>query len=150
MNNENLATDDISSVPEVLSGRCLCGAVSFAVATRDLRDPDACHCSQCRRWTGHFFACLNAPVGALVIKTGEEDALTWYRASAFARRGFCAKCGSSLFWHADKLDQFSHRIAVALGALDAPTGLKLCEHIYVADKGDYYDLNDGLPQKQSY
>ena len=34
-----------------------------------------------------------------------------------------------------------------MGALDAPTGLRLGKHIFVADKGDYYDIADGLPQK---
>ncbi|MEQ9675765.1 MAG: GFA family protein, partial [Roseovarius indicus] len=35
----------------------------------------------------------------------------------------------------------------ALGALDEPTGLTLEKHIFTADKGDYYDIKDGLPQK---
>lgn len=35
----------------------------------------------------------------------------------------------------------------ALGALDAPTGFRLEEHIFVAHKGDYYDIADGLLQK---
>jgi hypothetical protein len=37
-------------------------------------------------------------------------------------------------------------IGVAMGAFDPPTGTKLAIHIYVADKGDYYDITDGLPQ----
>ncbi len=36
---------------------------------------------------------------------------------------------------------------VAMGALDGPTGLRLARHIFVADKGDYYDIADGLPQE---
>jgi aspartyl-tRNA(Asn)/glutamyl-tRNA(Gln) amidotransferase subunit A len=36
--------------------------------------------------------------------------------------------------------------SVALGAIDGPTGLRLQRHIFVADKGDYYDIADGLPQ----
>jgi len=67
-------------------------------------------------------------------------------------------CGSSLLWgrdkHADKIDEHKDRIAVALGALDAPTGLKMAEHIFVANifvanRGDYYDIADGLPQKET-
>ena len=34
----------------------------------------------------------------------------------------------------------------AAGTLDGPTGLHLQRHIFVADKGDYYDNADGLPQ----
>ena len=32
------------------------------------------------------------------------------------------------------------------GAFHAPTGLKGEAHIFVADKGDYYSIDDGLPQ----
>ncbi len=91
---------------------------------------------------------VNAPFDAL--KFSNDTSLTWYRASNYARRGFCNKCGSSLFWHGDKLDGHKDRIAIALGALDAPTGLALTEHIFVADKGDYYEIADGLPQKEKY
>jgi hypothetical protein len=33
-----------------------------------------------------------------------------------------------------------------MGAFDKPTDTQLGLHIYVADKGDYYDIADGLPQ----
>ena len=139
----------MSADRQPLSGRCLCGAVEFTLDAGDLKEPGACHCSQCRRWAGHCWAAVNAPLDALHFTQGEE-ALKWRRASPDARRGFCGTCGSSLFWHADRMDAYKHRIAVALGALDAPTGVKLGEHIFVADKGDYYDITDGLPQKAQY
>ena len=37
-------------------------------------------------------------------------------------------------------------IEVAPGCIDGPTGTRVAGHIYVADKGDYYDITDGLPQ----
>ncbi len=132
----------------VLTGQCLCGGVSFSCAGEDLKPADACHCRQCRQWSGNFWASVSAPFAALKV---ENDAtLKWYRASDYARRGFCNTCGASLFWQADKLDDHKNRIAIALGALDAPTGLKIEEHIFVANKGDYYDIADGLPQKAKY
>lgn len=84
----------------------------------------------------------NAPDDSLTI-TGEEH-LTWYKASDDARRGFCSHCGSALFWKHDDHPFTS----IMAGCLDAPTGLKLTKHIFVGDKGDYYDLNDGLPQSE--
>ena len=33
-----------------------------------------------------------------------------------------------------------------MGCLDEPTGLELADHIFVSEKGDYYDITDGLPQ----
>jgi len=132
-----------------LTGRCLCGAVEFAFAADGIEHPSVCHCSQCRRWSGHQWSSLNAPLGALKFTKGERD-VKWYRASDYARRGFCGECGASLFWHADGLEEHKEKIAVALGSLDAPTGIKLEEHIFVAGKGDYYDIADGLPQKETY
>jgi hypothetical protein len=70
--------------------------------------------------------------------------ICWFAASDFAKRGFCPTCGSFLFWKANG----ETGTAVSLGALDGPTGLHLARHIFVADKGDYYDINDGVPQEE--
>ena len=130
-----------------LSGQCLCGGVKFAVKTDDLSILDLCHCSQCRRWSGHAWAGLNAPIDAMTFI--DDAPLKWYRSSPQARRGFCGDCGSSLFWQGDGLEQFKDRIGFSPAAIDGPTGLTLREHIFVADKGDYYDIADGLPQRQT-
>jgi hypothetical protein len=71
------------------------------------------------------------------------ERVTWYRIEN-VRRGFCSICGASLFFDADGQDW----IAIAMGAFDAPTETKLAMHIFVANKGDYYDIADGLPQNQ--
>ena len=120
-------------------GSCLCGGVRFEVAG-DLAPPDACHCSQCRKQSGHFFASSDVPRDSVTIHGAEH--LAWYRSSEKVRRGFCSRCGSSLFWDPIGKD----KLAVAMGALDSPTRTRLRMHIFVADKGDYYDIADGLPQ----
>ncbi len=122
-------------------GSCLCGAVSFEVAGA-LPGPDACHCAQCRKHSGHYFASTDVPRAALTIR-GEER-ITWYQSSEKVRRGFCGTCGSSLFW--DPI--FKDWIGVAMGAFDGPTGARLALHIFVSQKGDYYAIADGLPQNQ--
>ena len=38
------------------------------------------------------------------------------------------------------------KISIAAGTLDGETGLKTAAHIFVADKGDYYTLDDGAPR----
>ena len=125
-------------------GSCLCGAVSFEVDGA-LPLPDACHCSQCRKWSGHFSAGSDVARAALTIHGA--DNVTWFRSSEKVRRGFCSTCGSSLFF--DPIDQVNNDwIGVSMGAFDAPTETKLAIHIFVADKGDYYDIADGVPQNQ--
>lgn len=122
-------------------GSCLCGAVSFEV-TGTLRPPDACHCSQCRKTSGHFWVSTDVPREAVTIHGA--DNVTWFRSSEKVRRGFCRTCGSALFW--DPVQR--ETIAIAMGAFEPPTGARLRSHIHVADKGDYYDIADGLPQNQ--
>ena len=122
-------------------GSCLCAAVSFEV-TGALPPPDACHCAQCRKQSGHYFASTDVPRAALAIRGAEN--LTWFRSSEKVRRGFCSRCGSSLFWDPIEKDW----IAVAMGAFEMPTDTRLRIHIHVADKGDYYDIGDALPQNR--
>lgn len=133
---------------QTLSGKCLCEAVAFE-ATQDRTTIEACHCGQCRRWSGAYWTSINVPYDSLKFLKGGEK-VGWFRSSDLVRRGFCRDCGSALFWQADKHQDHKHRIAIGAGALDAPTGAKLSEHIFVADKGDYYEIADGLPQKNAY
>jgi hypothetical protein len=136
--------DEPEPSSETHTGRCLCGAVRFTVAAA-LRAPDACHCSQCRRQSGHYWASTNVRREALALE-GEGE-IGWYASSGKVRRGFCRTCGSVLFW--DPLD-YPEWIAIAMGAFDKPTLTRLELHIHVADKGDYYDIADGLPQKEGH
>jgi hypothetical protein len=122
-------------------GSCLCGAVRFEV-DGELPPPDACHCASCRKHSGHYFASTDVPRDRLRISGAE--AIGWYQSSVKVRRGFCSVCGSSLFFDPPELDW----IGVAMGAFDGPTETHLAVHIFVADKGDYYDIADGLPQNQ--
>ena len=124
---------------EIHTGGGLCGAVRFRT-NGPLRGVVYCHCSQCRRQTGHHYAATNVADADLAVEGAER--LTWYRASGFARRGFCATCGSALFWKRDGAED----ISVMAGSFDLPSGLKGEVHIFAADKGDYYGITDGLPQ----
>ena len=80
------------------------------------------------------------PVSAVSI-TGEEN-LRWFQSSDEVRRGFCSQCGSALFWQ--RLG--GPAISIVAGAFDEPSGLSFGYHIFCADKGDFYEITDGLPQ----
>lgn len=122
-------------------GSCLCGAVRFEVAG-SLSGPDACHCTQCRRQSGHYWASTDVPRSALTVQGA--DAITWFPSSDKVRRGFCSTCGSVLFWDPIGKDW----LGIAMGAFDPPTETRLAMHIFVAEKGDYYDIADGVPQNE--
>ncbi|WP_413993138.1 GFA family protein [Labrys okinawensis] len=121
------------------TGRCLCGSVRFAVRGQ-LVDVSACHCYLCRRLHSHFAAYTACDPSDLEITAGGK--LRWYRSSPLARRGFCARCGAQMF---SARDDRQH-IAIAAGTIDEPTGLRLTSHLCVRQRGDYYDIADGLPQ----
>lgn len=124
-------------------GRCECGAVAFEVmGARE--DISLCHCSQCRRTSGHFWASTHAPFDQ--VKFTNDSGLKWYASSDFAKRGFCKECGSSLFYRTNDEDG----IGIAAGCFDSPTGFVPSKHIFTADKGDYYDIADDVPQLETH
>lgn len=119
-----------------MKGSCLCGTVTFETPDK-VMGLSACHCSQCRKQSGHFWASAHA----LETEIEVWGDLGWFEASSTAKRGFCSVCGSFLFWKSHDEETMSF----ALGAVDGATGQKLERHIFTADKGDYYDIADGLP-----
>ena len=127
----------------MMTGSCLCGGVSFEI-TGTLRPVIACHCTQCRKQSGHygaFTACNDSD-----FRLTSQETLSWYRASAQAGRGFCKACGSLLFWKGDG----SNHTSIAAGSLNGKTGLSTEGHIFCADKGDYYAICDGEYQKAEW
>ena len=122
-------------------GSCLCGGVHFEVVG-ELPAPDACHCTLCRKQSGHYFVSTDVPRAAVTIHGAEH--VTWFQSSEKVQRGFCSKCGASLFWDPIHRDW----IGIAMGAFDGPTDTKLAIHIFLAEKGDYYDLSDDVPKHQ--
>jgi hypothetical protein len=126
---------------ETHTGGCLCGRVRYQTRGA-LRGVIACHCSQCRRASGHFAAMTSIPTADLTLTASAS--LVWYASSASSERGFCGVCGSNLFWR----PRAENRTAIAAGTLDVPTHLAIMQHIYVADKSDYYAIDDDLPKKR--
>lgn len=125
-----------------LGASCLCGGVRFTLP-QPKGPVVACHCLQCRKLSGHYSASFDC----------EEAGLNWENRETMAEfgtpgggvRGFCERCGSSL-WFRDRDGGFS----VEAGAVDGATGLALSEHIFTGFKGDYYRIADGLPQREGW
>ena len=127
-------------------GSCLCGAISFTVSGDIAHAPEACHCSQCRKQSGHYYAGRNVLKSALSVIG--EDSVAWYQSSTQVRRGFCPTCGSNLFW-APTMDDYDY-IAVAMGAFATPSNSHIAKHTFTGDKGDYYDIPEGEEQSEGY
>jgi hypothetical protein len=133
----------VTDTAKTHSGGCLCGGVQYRVRG-ELRGILACHCSQCRRTSGHYAAMTSAPSANIELMASAS--LVWYVSSDTAERGFCGTCGGNLFWKQRGRDS----ISIAAGTLDPPTGLAVQEHIFVADKSDYYTIDGDVPMKQRW
>lgn len=120
------------------TGGCLCSGVRYEISG-PLRPVIGCHCRQCRKTSGHHVAATAAPRAALRLVAA--DTLRWFESSPDARRGFCGRCGGNLFWEQKGADATS----IFTGTLDDASGLSIAGHIFVADKGEYYEITDGTP-----
>lgn len=127
----------------VHDGGCLCGAVRFC-ARGPLRAVIFCHCSQCRRQTGLYVAAT--AVAQADFDLLAADTLRWFAASDHAQRGFCATCGTVLFWKPTR----GEHLSILAGALDRPEILTPGFHICVAGRPAFYTITDGLPQYDHY
>lgn len=124
-----------------LTGGCLCGGVSYEI-TGPRRDVILCHCQNCRRTHGHVAAYTSLLQSDLNLI--RKQTLQWFHdQSPDTWRGFCNRCGASLFW-----DMRDGRgiVSVAAGSLDTTAELKTIGHVWVSEAGEYYEIDDGLPQ----
>ena len=127
----------------MFKGRCECGAVAFEGP--ELRaEVSFCHCSQCRRTSGHHWAATHASFGSLTFTA--DEGLSWYSSSDWAKRGFCNLCGSSLFYRKNG----EEGIGIAAGCIEAPNDLKPGKHIFTGSKGAYYSIADDAPHIETY
>jgi hypothetical protein len=79
--------------PEARGG-CQCGAVRYRIAAGPAKSV-VCHCRMCQRATGNAFAPLLEVPTARVDWTG---APAEWASSDIAIRGFCATCGTPLYY----------------------------------------------------
>ena len=124
-----------------LTGGCLCGGVRYRI-DGDCRDIICCHCENCRRTHGHVAAYTALDQSALTLVSAHT--LQWFHdASPDTYRGFCNRCGASLFWDARDSRK---RISVAAGSLDDSGSLQTIGHVFVGEAGSYYEISDDLPR----
>ncbi|MXZ80047.1 MAG: GFA family protein [Gammaproteobacteria bacterium] len=123
----------------IREGGCLCGGVTYRI-TGDIRGVVNCFCGQCRKTSGHHVAAVRCRKDQFELIA--DDTLSWYRSSSTARRGFCSRCGSSLFWEPFE----GETISVMAGTLETPTGVRSILNIFVEDMSDYHDIPRLYPE----
>jgi hypothetical protein len=125
-----------------ITGGCLCGAVRFAA-----RPPTLfcchCHCHWCRRAHGAAFVTwFGVPQEGFTLTQGAEH-LVWYASSEQSSRGFCARCGTTLFFRSQLAPGEMH---VTLANTDGPIDVEPQAHTFFADHVPWVTLGDELPR----
>jgi len=123
-----------------IGGGCLCGAVRFEVKA-PTKWCSHCHCSLCRRAHGAAFVTwFGVDRSAFGLVAGESS-LSWYQSTSAARRGFCGRCGSTLFFESER---WADEIHIALANMDGPIDREPKAHVFCDAQVDWVELGDGL------
>jgi len=122
---------------------CLCGGIKLKINGL-LRHVSNCHCIQCMKTHGNYSAYTNAKEKDVIFL--KRRTLKWFRSSKKAKRGFCKKCGASIFFKFFGNDT----ISISAGMFNNPTKLKTKMNIFIKGKLDYYKLDKKLPKFNRY
>jgi hypothetical protein len=121
------------------TGGCLCGAVRYE-ATVSESENWYCHCGMCQKATGSVVS-----TSAIIKKTELrilKGAAKFYQSSGSIERGFCANCGSPMFFRPIKEDW----ISILSGTLDDPEVAPPEGHYGIESKISWLRIVDGLKQ----
>lgn len=126
-------------------GRCLCGDVQFS-ARLPSRWVAHCHCTMCQRNSGSAFVTWVGLDETQCRIEDPHDRLRWYESSAGAQRGFCSRCGSTLFFRSER---WRGELHATLANFDGPVDRLPQAHVFWDTHVDWVKLDgdDGLPRK---
>lgn len=124
------------------TGRCLCGGIRFSIRG-ELQPIQICYCTQCQRAQGNPFASV-IPIKApdFHLESG-GDLIQHFESSPGKERAFCKRCGSPLYSRRAALPE---TLRLRAGLIEQDVPVRPARHAYVADKPDWWTINDDLPQ----
>lgn len=124
------------------TGRCMCGAVTFA-ATDTADTFSSCHCKMCQRWVGGAFSGVSVKTENLTVHGAEN--IRSFQSSEFAERANCEICGSAL-WYRLTAGKYVGNTSLPIGLLDNTDGLVLNTEYFVDYKNSVDELPEGRAQ----
>jgi hypothetical protein len=127
-----------------LAGKCLCGAVHYAV-TDEFVYAANCHCSNCRRATGAAFKPFaGIERNKLEITDGADNLMRFGDESG--HDAHCKVCGSLLY----SLVRDGGFVHVTMGTLVDNPSIRPTAYIFVGSKAPWFALTDDLPQYEEH
>lgn len=122
------------------TGRCLCGAVTYAYEGPENWRAH-CHCESCRRNTASPFTTFFGVPNGQYRFTGKIPKV--YESSPGVRRHFCDLCGTPIAYETDRFPDEIHFYAAGL---DEPRDFAPEGHVHCAEMLPWVKLADGLPR----
>ena len=92
-----------------------------------------------RRLPGHHRAATAAGLGQITYTS--NGTLRWYSPEPSVAYGFCATCGSSLFW---RTTASPNELSICAGTLHLPTGLTTTGAWWISEHADYHTPEPGI------
>jgi hypothetical protein len=126
------------------AGKCLCGAVHYAVEDGFAYAAN-CHCSNCRRATGSAFKPFAGIARDKLNLTRGADQLMIFGGET-AHDAHCGRCGS-LLYSVVRDGTFVH---VTMGTLVDDPAIRPTAHIFVGSKAPWFNITDDLAQYQEH
>ncbi len=131
---------------QLVAGMCLCGSVKFTVDLPSIWSSH-CHCMMCQRAHG---AAMTTWVGfkkeTFVLTAGDVE-LNWYASSPGAERGFCSRCGSTMFFRSERWQEEIHVARANLEEQDLDR--QPDAHVFYETHVAWIKIDDDLPQINS-
>tara|TARA_B100001121_G_scaffold289730_1_gene288875 strand:+ start:167 stop:565 length:399 start_codon:yes stop_codon:yes gene_type:complete len=124
-------------------GKCLCGGIRFSTKGFH-REVSNCHCIQCMKTHGNFAAYTRVDDDCLNFQS--KKTLKWFKSSRKAKRGFCYRCGASIFFKLNK----SKTTSISAGMFDKSLKVKSNKNIFVKKRLKYYKLDQSIPKFNKY
>jgi len=124
-------------------GSCLCGGIKFSTKGFH-RNVSNCHCKQCMKTHGNFAA--YTMIQKKNVKFLSKKTLKWFKSSTRAKRGFCKRCGASVFFQINNTEN----IHIAAGLFNKSLKVKTFRNIFTKNKLKYYKLDKTIPKFDRY
>lgn len=122
------------------TGRCLCGAVSFKLATEPLASR-VCWCRDCQHLAANGTVNLLVPTDGLTIAGSLAEHTKVAASGNEVTRQFCPDCGTHLFAKSSARPQFR---VVRAGNLDEPSSIRPTMNIWTSSAPAWACLNSEL------
>lgn len=120
------------------TGSCLCGDLRFE-AQLPSKWVAHCHCTMCRRAHGAPLVTWVGFQADAVQFIDPQLRLRWFESSPGAQRGFCDRCGTTLFFRAERWPGELH---IVRSNFDGPVDREPQVHVHCATQVSWLLLGD--------